>query len=129
LEPPAIEAWRSDTDARSWARDRAVGWTFDRVRQLDYCPEHAALSTAAAGVAAPPRPTSSARDGSGNPLDRDAYAASLRARMSGPSSGEPRLVTAVQATVAARLLDELAGVYRGESLGTLAKELSALLDR
>jgi hypothetical protein len=28
----------------------------------------------------------------------------------------------------ARLLDELAGVYRGESLGLLARELSALLD-
>ena len=30
--------------------------------------------------------------------------------------------------VAARLLDELAGVYRGEDLGALAHELSVLLD-
>jgi hypothetical protein len=39
------------------------------------------------------------------------------------------MLTAGQAIVAARLLDELAGVYRGESLGLLAQELSALLDR
>ena len=38
------------------------------------------------------------------------------------------MLTAAQAAVAARLLDELAGVYRGESLGLLAQELSALLD-
>jgi hypothetical protein len=38
------------------------------------------------------------------------------------------MLTAAQAAVAARLLDELAGVYRGESLGKLAHELSALLD-
>jgi hypothetical protein len=38
------------------------------------------------------------------------------------------MLTAGQAAVAARLLDELAGVYRGESLGLLARELSALLD-
>ena len=38
------------------------------------------------------------------------------------------MLTAAQAAVAARLLDELAGVYRGESLGLLAHELSALLD-
>ena len=38
------------------------------------------------------------------------------------------MVTAAQAVVAARLLDELAGVYRGEDLGTLAHELSAMLD-
>jgi hypothetical protein len=38
------------------------------------------------------------------------------------------MLTAGQAAVAARLLDELAGVYRGESLGLLAHEMSALLD-
>ena len=26
MEPPPIEAWRSDTDARSWAREHAPGW-------------------------------------------------------------------------------------------------------
>lgn len=129
LEPPAIERWRSDTDARSWARERAVGWTYDPARQFDFCPEHAASSKApAAGVVAP-RPTSSVRDGSGNPLNRDEYATSLRSRLTGPSSGEPILLTAAQATVAARLLDELAGVYKGESLATLAQELSKLLDK
>lgn len=45
LEPPAAERWRSDSDARSSARDQAAGWTFDEVRQTDYCPEHAELST------------------------------------------------------------------------------------
>jgi hypothetical protein len=39
------------------------------------------------------------------------------------------LLTAAQAEVVARLLDELAGVYRGEKLGTLARELSMLLER
>jgi hypothetical protein len=38
------------------------------------------------------------------------------------------MLTAAQAEVVARLLDELAGVYRGENLGTLARELSRLLD-
>jgi len=54
----------------------------------------------------------------------------LRARLTdgGRSTGDPLLLTAAQAAVVARLLDELAGVYRGESLGTLAQELSALLD-
>ena len=37
-------------------------------------------------------------------------------------------LTAGQAAVAARLLDELSGVYRGEALGLLAHEVSALLD-
>jgi hypothetical protein len=37
-------------------------------------------------------------------------------------------LTGAQGTVVARLLDELAGVYRGESLGALAHELSTLLD-
>ena len=37
------------------------------------------------------------------------------------------LLTTAQAGVVARLLDELAGVYRGETLGLLAQEASALL--
>jgi hypothetical protein len=118
LEPPPIEAWRNDTDARSWARDHAAGWASDPVRQTDYCVEHAQFVTAPAAGDAPPRPTATVRDRSGNPLDRDEYAGRLRDRL---ARGE-------QAAVAARLLDELAGVYRGESLGTLAQEISALLD-
>jgi hypothetical protein len=38
------------------------------------------------------------------------------------------MLTGAQAAVVARLLDELAGIYRGETLGTLARELSVLLD-
>ena len=54
----------------------------------------------------------------------------LRAQLTddGWSTGQLPLLTAAQAAVVARLLDELAGVYRGESLGTLAHELSVLLD-
>jgi len=37
-------------------------------------------------------------------------------------------LSVAQAAVAARLLDELAGVYRGEDLGALAHELAVLLD-
>jgi hypothetical protein len=130
LEPPAIEAWRNDTDARSWARDHAAGWTSDPIRQTDYCPEHARFSKAPAADLAPPRPTATVRDRSGNPLDRDEYTERLRERLVGGdrSAGRTLTLTAAQAAVAARLLDELAGVYRGESLGTLAQELSALLD-
>ncbi|GIF22954.1 hypothetical protein BJ973_000688 [Actinoplanes tereljensis] len=118
LEPPAIEAWRSDPDARSWARDHAAGWTADPVRQTDYCPEHASFSAAPAAGHVPPRPTATARDRAGNPLNRDDYAKRLREQLAGGD----------RATVAARLLDELAGVYRGESLGELALEISALLE-
>ena len=130
LEPPAIEAWRDDADARSWARDHAVGWTYDPIRQTDYCPEHAQFSTAPAADLVPPRPTATARDGAGNPLNRDEYAERLREQLAdgGRSAGPTLVLTAAQAAVAARLLDELAGVYRGESLGLLARELSALLD-
>jgi hypothetical protein len=130
LEPPAIEAWRNDTDARSWARDHAVGWTFDPIRQTDYCPEHARFSTAPAADIIPPRPTAAARDHAGHPLNRDDYAGQLRERLAvdNRSPGQTLMLTAAQAVVAARLLDELAGVYRGETLGLLAHELSALFD-
>ena len=131
LEPPPIEHWRSDTDAQSWARDRAVGWTSDPVRRTDYCPEHAQFSTTPAADVIPPRPTTTARDRAGNPLNRDEYASELRARLadSAPSAGSGPNLTTAQASVIARLLDELAGIYRGESLGALARELSAHLDR
>jgi hypothetical protein len=131
VEPPAAEQWRSDPDARSWARDHAVGWTHDPDRQTDYCPTHAEFSTATAGDAVPPRPTATARDRTGNPLNRDAYAAGLQARLIDVDrhSGRAVTLTAAQATVVARLLDEVAGVYRGEGLGTLAHDLSVLLAR
>jgi hypothetical protein len=128
-EPAAIEAWRNDTDARSWARDHATGWASDPVRQTDYCPEHARFSTAGAADVVPPRPTATARDRHGNPLNRDDYAGLLRDQLTGtdPATGRTLTLTAGQATVAARLLDELAGVYRGESIGLLAHELSGLI--
>ncbi len=130
VEPPAIERWRNDSDAQSWARKHALGWTCDPVRQTDYCPEHAEFSTIPAADVVPPRPTATARDRAGNPLNRDEYAVNLRARLSDGSrpTGHAPMLTAVQAAVVARLLDELAGVYRGESMGTLAHELSVLLD-
>jgi hypothetical protein len=128
LEPPAAERWRSDADARSWARDHAVGWTCDPVRQTDYCPVHADVSAAEAAGTVAPRPTATVRDPAGNPLNRDEYAARLRARLAAGGSTGHALLTAGQAAVVARLLDEVAGVYRGESLGMLAHELSVLLD-
>jgi hypothetical protein len=131
VEPPAAERWRSDTDARSWARDHAVGWTSDPLRQTDYCPEHAEFSTAPAADVVAPRATATVRDRAGNPLNRDEYAERLRARLTDRGRPTPHIpmLTAAEAVVAARLLDELAGVYPGESLGTLAHDLSVLLDR
>jgi hypothetical protein len=131
VEPPATEAWRNDTDARSWAREHAVGWTSDPIRQTDYCPDHGQFREAPAVGDVLPRPTATVRDRSGNPLHRDEYAEALGKLLADGdrSAGRPLTLTAAQAAIVARLLDELAGVYRGESLGTLAKELSALLDR
>lgn len=130
LEPPPIEAWRNDTDAQSWARDHAVGWTSDPLRRTDYCPGHAGFSQAPAAGEAPPRPTATVRDRAGNPLDRDEYTEHLRERLADGSLAAGRAVTltAAQAAVAARLLEELAGVYRGEGLGALAHELSTAID-
>ena len=130
LEPPAAEQWRSDVDARSWARDQATGWTSDPRRGTDYCPDHADFSTHPPAAAVFALPTATARDGVGNPLNRDEYAVRLRARLAeaGPTAGAHRMLTAAEAVVVARLLDELAGVYRAEKLGALARELSVLLD-
>ncbi len=70
------------------------------------------------------------RDRAGNPVNRDDYAAQLRAQFGEGSrtTGPPPVLTRAQADVVARLLDELAGVYRGEDLGALARELSQMLD-
>lgn len=130
LEPPPAERWRSDADARSFARDHAVGWTCDAVAQTDHCPQHAELNATRAADAIAPRPTATVRDHAGKPLNRDAYAEHLRALLTdgGRSTGDTPQATAAQVAVAARLLSELAGVYRGESLGALAQDLAALLD-
>jgi hypothetical protein len=130
VEPPAAERWRSDADAGSWAREHAVGWTYDPLRGTDYCPDHAGFSTPPAAGAVAPRPTATMRDRAGNPVNRDDYAAQLRVRLadSSPTTAVPHALTPAQAQVVARLLDELAGVYQGEDLATLAAELSQLLD-
>jgi hypothetical protein len=131
VEPPPAERWRSDADAGSWAREHAVGWTYDPVRGTDYCPNHAEFSTPPAVGQVGPRPTATVRDRAGNPVNRDDYAAQLRVQLtdSSPTTTVPRALTPAQAHVVARLLDELAGVYQGEDLATLATELSQLLDR
>jgi hypothetical protein len=130
VEPSAAERWRSDADAGAWARDHAEGWTFDPVRGTDYCPEHAEFSTPPAAGTVPPRPSATARDRAGNPVNRDDYVAQLRAHLveGSQTAVEAAVLTRSQADVVARLLDELAGVYRGEELGTLAGELAQLLD-
>ncbi len=134
LEPPPAERWRSDPDARAFARDHAPGWAIDLVRQTDFCPVHAATGAGTVPGGAPPRPTAAARDRAGDPLDRDGYAERLRAGLTGGTgaegvgAGAAVTLTAGQAYAVARLLAELAGVYRGESLGTLAHELSTLID-
>jgi len=125
LEPPAAESWRSDPDARSWARAQALGWVHDAAGETDYCPTHARYT---AGATAP-HPTSTATDAAGNPRNRDEYAAQLRKQLDETSpAGDPHMLTSTQATVAARLLEELAGVYRGEALGVLAHDMAIQLD-
>lgn len=130
IEPPPAERWRSDADATSWARDHALGWTHDSGRKTDYCPEHAASSVPPAAGTVAPRPTAAARDSAGNPVNRDIYAEQLRAQLSKESldTDLPTSLEPAQALVVARLLDELAGVYRGETIGALAAELSVVLD-
>ena len=130
VEPPAAERWRSDSDAGSWAREQAVGWSYDPTRRTDYCPDHAEFSAPPAAGVVPHRPTAAARDRVGGPLNRDEYAERLRALLSESSrpTGQQLTLTVAQAEVVARLLDELAGVYRDEDLGALARELSTMLD-
>jgi hypothetical protein len=134
LEPPPAEQWRSDADALLFARDHAVGWTCDVVAQTDYCPQHTDVDATRTADAVAPRATATVRDQAGNPLDRDEYAEHLRAllaaggRSTGDSPEATPEATGAQISVAVRLLHELAGVYRGESLGALAHDLAVLLD-
>ena len=95
-------------------------------------------AAAAAGIAvaaidpgemsAPARVTASVRGVDGRPLSRDDYAAHLQARAE-LGRGEQRrpLLGDEEAQAVAALLDELAGVYRGEDLGRLARELAVIL--
>jgi hypothetical protein len=73
------------------------------------------------------RPTATARDLDGAPLDRDDYARNLAWRLERPISPRPVRLTEAEAHVAARLLDELGGVYRDEPLGALARYLAMTL--
>jgi hypothetical protein len=125
-----FEQWRSDDDARSWARDQAAGWTRDPRRGTDYCPDHAELSSHPPVDAVFTLATATVRDRIGNPLNRDEYAVQLRTRLAegGPTAGGHRMLTAAEADVVARLLDEPAGVYRGEKLSGFAREMSVLVD-
>ena len=77
-----------------------------------------------------PDPTATRRDQSGNPRNRDEYAARLRAQLGQPGRPmrQPPLLTVAQADVVARLLDELAGIYARRGAGHSARELSMLLD-
>jgi hypothetical protein len=131
VEPPPAERWRSDADARSFARAHAAGWTVDVHAQTDYCPGHAERNATRAAEATVPRPTATVRDQAGQPLDRDEYAEHLRSLLTvdPKSTIDIWQATPAQIAVVAALLTELAGVYRGEKLGTLAHEIVVLLDR
>jgi hypothetical protein len=100
--------------------------------------KHYLDAAAAAGIAVaavdpgeiptPRRRTAMMRDTDGNPLERDEYAAWLDAEASSASNGERRpLLGDGEAGAVAALLDELSGVYRGEPLGQLARELAVRL--
>jgi hypothetical protein len=73
------------------------------------------------------KPTAGARSLNGEPFDRDEYADSLAWRLDRPISDHAVQLTESQAIVAARLLDELAGVYAEEPIGALARKLAATI--
>ena len=66
-------------------------------------------------------------DVDGRPVDRDAYAQDLQQRLDDERGGRRPILNDAETTVIAELLDELAAVYPGETLGTLARELSVRL--
>lgn len=77
------------------------------------------------------RPTAMIRDKDDQPLDRDAYAEHLESRLQNKDDDDsdvegPRL-NRNEGQVIAGLLDELAGEYRGEPLGTLARSMAVRL--
>jgi hypothetical protein len=129
LEPPAAEHWRSDVDARTWARNQATGWTHDPRGGTDHCPGHAGYRALAPVGVVTPAPAAP-RPALGSPRERDEYAARLDARLAGDGrTGGPRhILSTAQAEVVARLLDEFAARYPGERLGALVREMSALLN-
>ena len=72
------------------------------------------------------RPAASLRAAdTGQPVDRDLWAASLRAAIEAASNDDRAAVlTPAEAEATAQLLDELAHLYPHEPLGDLARELS-----
>ena len=113
----------------------------DRIRWAQrYLDAAAAAGLAIAAVddrdlSTPRRLTAMVRGTDGQPLERDEYAESLRVelelhggRAGGDALAERQLrLSDGQAGVAAALLDELAGVYRDEDLGRLAREVAVIL--
>jgi hypothetical protein len=73
------------------------------------------------------RRTLAARDIDGEPFDRDEFARVLSWRLERPLSPHPVRLTEAETIVAARLLDELAGVYEDEPIGQLARYLAMTL--
>jgi hypothetical protein len=81
-----------------------------------------------AEIPTPRRRTAMMGDTDGNPLERDDYAAWLAAEATGVPIGERQpLLGDREAAAVAALLDELSGVYRGEPLGQLSRELAVRL--
>ena len=73
----------------------------------------------------PARVTATIRDTDNRPISRDDYASHLEARAElGRTEARLALLSEDEAQAVAALLDELAGVYRGEALGQLARSLA-----
>jgi hypothetical protein len=79
----------------------------------------------AEGLSPPARVTAMVRGIDDRPLDRDTYASHLQARADrGLDDDRLALLSEEEAQAIAGLLDELAGVDRGEPLGQLARGLA-----
>jgi hypothetical protein len=110
----AAEAWRRDADAATWARDHAVGWTHDPGRW-------------GCGAQADRHRWGSGRQPAEPRRLRCALAGTTPRGIANNGASSP-VLTHGQAEAIARLLDELAGVYRAGSFGILAGALSQMID-
>ena len=80
-------------------------------------------------VPTPARVTATVRDFDNRPLDRDDYASHLEARAGrGLRDERLALLSSEEGQAVAALLDELAGVYRDEDLGRLARTLAVRIN-
>ena len=80
-------------------------------------------------VPAPARVTATVRDLGDRPLDRDDYASHLESRAGrGLRDERVPLLSSEEGQAVAALLDELAGVYRNEDLGRLARTLAVRIN-